>query len=423
MRRRAVKATPPVEKVPFLEGLRGLAALYVVLGHLCSMADPSHLAGKASEAPIWLQKAMAPFAYGHLAVAAFIVISGFCLQLSLFHNGTGRIPSLRTFFKRRARRILPAYYACLGFSIIVCILVTERTAGMPFEMYVPLTWANVLSHLFLVHNLSLDWMYKINGVLWSIGVECQLYLLFPILILLRARIGRLGVVALTGLASWVVIQTVPHAPKLYPWYLALFTLGIVSAHYSYRPHLKKGTHPYLALVLAWPALIVCCMACADNAPIYVRDAWLGLGIASLFYAWSVRPSFRLARAFSWPPLVALGGFSYSLYLMHHPVEQVVFVLRPWFIQGEGLALGYLLVVGLPVILASCYLFSHLFEQPFISRKRVPRETVAPKGNAPCQLPLRTYSEGSVRALRAVVHANVRTRGSHRGQTSPRETAL
>src|SRR5947209_3306286 len=105
------------EKLVFIEGLRGLAALYVVIGHICSMADPGVFMGLRGPGPEWLHVGMQPFGFGHLAVAAFIVMSGFCLQTSLFNGGTGELTDFKRFFKRRALRILPPYYACLALSV------------------------------------------------------------------------------------------------------------------------------------------------------------------------------------------------------------------------------------------------------------------------------------------------------------------
>src|SRR5579884_3183604 len=135
MRRRPALATLPVARLPFLEALRGLAALYVVIGHICTLADPARLLGRTDHAPEWLRSAMRPFQYGHLAVAAFIVLSGFCLQLSLFSNADGKIGNLKRWFTRRAKRILPAYYGALALSLVVALTVTVKQHGQPFDTY------------------------------------------------------------------------------------------------------------------------------------------------------------------------------------------------------------------------------------------------------------------------------------------------
>lgn len=386
MRRATAPESPAAGRLPFLEGMRGLLALYVVFSHLCSMADPSSLAGRASTAPNWLRSAMAPFGFGHLAVAGFIVLSGFCLEISLFGSGDGRLGNARRFFVRRARRILPPYYAALALSILVCFLVTERLPGMPFEMYLPVTTENVLAHVFLVHNFSVDWMYKLNGVLWSIAIEAQLYLVFPLLVLLIGRFGRVATaLASTGLAC-VVLATVDQANKLYPWYLPLFAAGMVAAHFAYRPSLRRGVRPGLAWLAVFAGVGATIWACDAGASLPVRDAPFGIAIAALSYALTVGQSSPVARGLSWGPVVGLGTFSYSLYLMHHPIQQVLYYFRPAFVQGEAATLGYLLAV-LPVIVFGTWLFHLAFERPFLVRRV---RTVDPADRfIPVTLPLRT----------------------------------
>jgi peptidoglycan/LPS O-acetylase OafA/YrhL len=397
MRSRAGRTAPahPHEKLAFIEGMRGVAALYVVLGHFCNMVDPGALWSK-SNAPDWLQALMAPFQNGHLAVAAFIVISGFCLQLSLFGSKDGKIQDLKRFFKRRAWRILPPYYAALVFSLIVALTVTSQQAKPPFTQYVPVTWTNLTAHAFMVHNLSADWMYKINGVLWSIAIEAQLYILFPLLVASLFRVGRFWLIALTSGLALALMGAVPETLKLYPWYLPLFVVGMAAAHFAYRPNVRAGTAPGLATTLAVLAVVMGSLW-ARKAAMPVSDAFIGFATAAALYVGSVAPHAKIVQAFGWKPLVLLGGFSYSLYLMHHPIQQVLFVYRPGFIVGPVASLVYLLVFGLPLVLLLTYLFSQAFERPFMARK-TSRQMDAEDGLTPTSLPLRAYaSAGPARA--------------------------
>lgn len=394
MRRRPAPASLPVTRLSFLEGLRGLAALYVVISHFCSMADGRRSAGWVSHAPDWLYRAMGTFWYGNLAVAAFIVLSGFCLQLSLFNRADGKIANLKVFYKRRARRILPPYYAALLASIVVALLVTQHQKVPPFDRYVPVTVDNVLAHVFLVHNFVPAWMYKINGVLWSIAIEAQLYVVFPLLVLGMVKWGRVSILAITSVLAWLVVLYVPVAPKLYPWYAPLFVLGMVSAHLAFRPNLLMGTRPWIARLVGCMALGGTVGAAAQDAPLYVQDPFVGVAVACLCYVLTTTTQGSVITALSWQPLVTLGTFSYSLYLMHHPIQQIVFVNRPGWVQGELANFLYLLVIGLPIILAVTYLFHLAFERPFLPRRSASKlDSLNP--SMPLSLPLRTYS-GSIK---------------------------
>jgi len=379
----------PQDRLQFVEGMRGFAALFVVLSHFRSMVAPGSLNSKANaHLQPWFKALLAPFDHSHLAVAAFIVLSGFCLQVSLFNRRDGRISDLKRFFVRRAWRILPPYYACLGLSIFVAVFLTSKQHGMPFDQYVPVTWGNVLSHVFLVHNFSPDSMYKINGVLWSIALEVQLYVAFPLLVAALFRFGRVGLLALTSGLALACLALFPTAAKLYPWFMPLFALGMVAAHFSYRPNLRVSVVPRLALFVSLFGAGLLIWSLQTRQMIAVGDVAVGLFVAGLIYVGSVAPGNVLTRFFAsrWP--VAVGGFSYSLYLMHHPILQGLYVYRPAFTHGPFAAYAYLLVIGLPVILGACYLFSRAFEQPFILSRKSQEPVLRDAIGAPVALPLK-----------------------------------
>jgi peptidoglycan/LPS O-acetylase OafA/YrhL len=331
------------------------------------MSDPSKLSGVRTHAPIWFQNLIAPFAFGHLAVASFIVISGYCLQLSLFSSGNGRIKSIPNFLWRRAKRILPPYYGCLFISTWVAINVTSRIKGMPFEMYLPVNTPTILAHVFLIHNWSVGWMYKLNGVLWSIAIEAQLYLIFPLIVITLFKFGRWWTMLAATLAAVVVLQYDPGALKLYPWYLPLFVLGMTSAHLAFVPNflVRSTVLPRLAGFTCFIAVI---NGISNGWNLPVTDACIGGWVACLCHSGTVgKPSF-VVRLFSLRPLVALGAFSYSLYLIHHPIQQLLFWYRPGWANDEVGKLTYFME-SLPVILLGAWLFSLVFERPFMSRRR------------------------------------------------------
>lgn len=355
-------------RLDFLEGMRGLAALYVVIGHFCSMADPRAFQRSPSFAPLWTQRLMAPFWHGHLAVAAFIVISGFSLQMSLLDGGDGGLGGLWRFYGRRARRILPPYYACLAISLAVALTITPKLPGMPFAQYLPASTEAIVAHALLIHNLNPAWMYKINGALWSIGAEAQLYLLFPLIAFSLRKEGRIFAFALFGTLALVPTILAPSYAKLYPWYLALFALGAIAAHAAYRPNLKKGVRPIPARIFGWAAFLLAAVGSAQDLPLAATDAAMGLGIASLLYSGACAPKALSIRLLGVRPLVALGTISYSLYLMHHPLQQIVFYFRPAWAMNEAGAFEYLAGVGLPIIFVATIFFWAIFERPFQRRK-------------------------------------------------------
>jgi len=102
-------ADPSRQRLAGLDGVRGLAALFVVVNHVFLRAFPGY---PVDRAPFWAGW----FIYGRFAVVVFIVLSGFSLALSPARHGW-RLDGVSRFALRRARRILPPYWAALVFSL------------------------------------------------------------------------------------------------------------------------------------------------------------------------------------------------------------------------------------------------------------------------------------------------------------------
>ena len=128
----------------------------------------------------------------------FIVLSGFSLALSPARHGW-RLDGVSRFARRRARRILPPYWAALGFSLAVAWLVVPPPGqGAPDAK-------SVFVNGLLVQNLVAA--PSPNRSFWSIAVEAQLYVLFPLLLLVVRRWGAIVMVAtvtlvVAAVGSW-----------------------------------------------------------------------------------------------------------------------------------------------------------------------------------------------------------------------------
>jgi peptidoglycan/LPS O-acetylase OafA/YrhL len=122
-------------------------------------------------------------------VDAFIVLSGFCLFLP-FVSDPGRFTS-GSFLRRRAFRILPAYWASMVIAVTlpVVLVIVTRLVGLQanWQPFPPLKqW---VTHLTMTHTFFPDTWNGINGVYWSLGLEVQFYVFLPLLILLYRRYG------------------------------------------------------------------------------------------------------------------------------------------------------------------------------------------------------------------------------------------
>lgn len=106
---------------------------------------------------------------GEIGVTLFFILSGFGIYYSLarMERINGKV-DVASFVKRRCRRILPQYY------VNVLFVLTIGTGAAYISMG---HWKNILSHIFFVHNFVLDWSGAVNGVLWSMGIIVQFYLI------------------------------------------------------------------------------------------------------------------------------------------------------------------------------------------------------------------------------------------------------
>lgn len=342
-----------------------MAALYVVFQHIWTMVDPYGKLYSGSARGSFLGEIELFCLHGHFAVAAFIVISGFCLQMSLYRRGDGQLKDFKRFFARRCERILPPYYACLILSLIVAITVTSRQVGLPWSQYVPVTPQNVISHLLMVHNLIPSDMYRINGVLWSISIEFQLYFMFPLFCAVLWRYGASVLVAILSVVAVILLAAFEPATKLYVWFIPLFGLGMVAARFAFDPRFRDRVPKFLGAVSVGLFLMAFAVTTQTKA-LYFRDPVLGLAVAVGLLAMVQNPVSLGRRMFGSKVLVWLGGFSYSLYLMHHPVLQLVYLSRPVVVSTPLRQLAYCAFVGLPIILAVCFGFYWLFERPFLN---------------------------------------------------------
>jgi peptidoglycan/LPS O-acetylase OafA/YrhL len=108
----------PRLRLEFLDGLRGLAALYVVFHHV-SLFSPSS-PNPSILLHVFIKLYTHVLAFGHQAVVVFIVLSGYVLMLPVARTQDGHMPKgVWDYFKRRARRILPPYYAALILSFLL----------------------------------------------------------------------------------------------------------------------------------------------------------------------------------------------------------------------------------------------------------------------------------------------------------------
>ncbi len=318
MTERDVGRARTLSYMPALDGLRAVAVLAVLLYH-----------GGVSLAP-----------GGFLGVDLFFVLSGYLITslLILEHERSGTL-DLGAFWLRRARRLLPAL--CVTFILTGLY---ARAMADP-ETLVSLRYDNVAT-LFYVSN----WWFIARGqsyfeqfaapsVLrhtWSLGIEEQWYILWPLLLVpaLRQwgrRSGYLAAFAASGALCSALLMAVLFDPMRDPSRVYYGTdtraqallFGAALAFLLYRcaapAALRHGLN-WLGVVGAATVFVFFIHVRDTDGWMYRGGYALMAGAATVLVAACVQPRPNLlARALSLPPLVWIGRISYGLYLYHWPI--------------------------------------------------------------------------------------------------------
>jgi peptidoglycan/LPS O-acetylase OafA/YrhL len=306
-----------------LTGLRAFAAAWVMAHHYWGAAAGPQVRIGAFGYGLDVTDY---FAIGFLGVDVFFVLSGFVLALPTSQAGLGLRPPQRvsTFFRRRAFRVLPAYY--------VQLLVLLPLAAYGIGKAMPTT-IDTLLHTMMAHNLWEDFTLSIRPIYWTLPVEADFYLIFPLLALCLAPRRLLPLLA-GALAIAVTYRLIifhhfypARAHRLWllqqlPGRLDQFVMGMVASflYVRTRPTPRSGGAFFLAGV-AGVVSVVGLMGSRLHSymhgdwSLFVWQSIVGACIAMVVYG--AAAGCRLANALLGNPVtIALGVISYSLYLWH-----------------------------------------------------------------------------------------------------------
>ncbi|MGI4788613.1 MAG: acyltransferase family protein [Janthinobacterium lividum] len=369
-------------RLHFIDGLRGLAMLMVLIYHCWLFGGEWTIDLPLGRSHVNIASV---FSYGHIGVNLFLVLSGFCLYWPFVKGGSRREPTLWEFAKKRCRRILPPYYAALvlfGGAALLNALYHRDAEDAVYS----LNWLWI--HALMAQNLRPGYVLTINGSLWSLALEFQLYILFPLLVEAYRRFD-----------ARAVLWTVLIACSLYRFCLVRghflpddasgyvlaysvfgrgfeFALGMFTAMLVARRH---GKGKWLLLPTDYLVLfLVTILAILDGRHGHFQtltDAMWGLLFAALILAGS-RVGTWCHQALSNRILVHLGIFSYSVYLIHLPLVLLLGGYAVAHFSNVGRIL-FLLLFTAPLMLGAGYLFHLMFEKPFMStpaRQPVPSHT-------------------------------------------------
>jgi peptidoglycan/LPS O-acetylase OafA/YrhL len=292
--------------------------------------------------------------FGDLGVRTFFVISGFLITTLLLgeYGKRGRI-SLRDFYIRRVYRIFPAFYVYLAVMLIV--------AALGWISLPPADVAFAATYTMNFHAQRTWWL----GHLWSLAVEEQFYLMWPLVLsLLRPRGAlwfALGAIALAPVLRVVATILWPDnrlTDQAFPFVFDSLATGCTLA--LAREYLERS--PIYTRVLDdrwfWFLPLACIVALS------VQVTWFNLGFGvtlgnlgiALAIHRSVRhPTYAIGRVLESRPLVFIGALSYSLYLWQQP-----FVNR----HAGSIINTFPFHIGIALVVAC--LSYYLVEQPMLA---------------------------------------------------------
>jgi peptidoglycan/LPS O-acetylase OafA/YrhL len=359
-------------KFEYLDGLRGLSALLVVFYH--GMLFSGHLNEHLSSSFNVLTYALS---FGHFSVSVFIVLSGFCLCIPVALSTDKQLKGgFKRYITRRFRRIVPPYYVAIAFflALIAVLPILQTSQNTAWDSKIPITWQSIVSHLLLVHNFSTDWIYKIDGPMWSVATEWQIYFIFPVLILIWRKFG-VGASILFAIILGYILNL--NFRYLHPGYVGLFAMGMVASILSFSSDeriikFKSIINWSLLSKLAIIGILIGLPILRYKAiNVYYLENYVGILVSVVlinFTAIELNHSKQplMLKLFNAKASIKLGQFSYSIYLIHSPLLGLFNLLLLNYSLTIDMRMTLMFLIFIPISVGFSYVFYHFIERKFVN---------------------------------------------------------
>jgi peptidoglycan/LPS O-acetylase OafA/YrhL len=338
-------------RLSFADGLRGLAALWVVFFHL---AEGRHIEIIKNAIPKLAYNIV--FGWGHLGVAVFFVLSGFVMALTA-HKVKFNVANACKFIARRLTRLAPPYYFAILFALIF-IFIKSKALHIA---YMPPIASDLLKHAFFVQDLFNT--PQINVVFWTLCIEVQFYIAFALLVWFA---DCLQLKYKTTDARSIVIIACCAIALLWPLEFVTNTFwhgGFIGFWYSFLAGviicwgwLNKGFLRIAAITYCAILLIIGFIYHADFtiAAAITASLLLLAGVVGKMHVW-----------LNWTFLQWLGLVSYSLYLLHNPVTGASVNIAKKIFSNGLFADIFSLFIAIFACLVAAYISFLIVERPSI----------------------------------------------------------
>ena len=348
-----------------LDGVRGVAVLLVFISHFHWILSPDPFLTKVTP---W-HFINRTFEAGFMGVDIFFVLSGFLItSLLMKDRSTNQKNLFKRFYRRRALRLLPALYALLIADFFV-----SRWENFPGDIQWRTTWHAILflNNWNIVNNFGEA--QNDLGHLWSLGIEEQFYLIWPLTIWLLAKlkIPSKMMIPLILFASLVVMV---HRTSLWndgtSWIILYIRTDtrldslLIGAMFAYVYRHFQVPSKILNSVATLSFLgLVYIKYVLDKSPFIFEMGWTIIALLAGFIILSVAEgAFFIQKVFTWRPLTMIGKVSYGLYLWHMPI----FVLFGRHVTSGSRPLRLLIGIILASVVTS--LSWYFVEKPFLNIK-------------------------------------------------------
>ncbi len=378
-------------RIPAVDGFRALAMLMVIACHSWEFGHEPKLYLAPLGVPV---EFFGFFKCGSYGVDLFMVLSGFCLFLPLCKSEQALARfQWKTFYMRRARRIIPPYYAGIAFTTFIPFalvaffrLIHIKANWQPL----PGTVTDYLAVMLFSQNFFMKTFGSVNASYWSMGLEAQFYLMFPLVVWMYRRIRLRGIALVFGISILYNIfmesYTTGMAPRLahlyfifFPGRWIQFAAGMLAAwivaHHRRQDMWRDSKWGTLGVLAA---LAVYTFTASVDFPRFfgwVNPALMAFTFALVLVSVCVTRS-PLGRLFSNRVMERLGLISYSIFLVHWPVVYFFSQLLERLHVHGRLVFFALFPGGVLASVVVGYVFFRLFERPFLNPPTPARKEAA-----------------------------------------------
>ncbi len=368
--------------IKVLDGLRGLAALYVMIGHSRWLLWEGYSEGYLNHTLEynWIDKIsmyfLSIFKFGHESVLLFFVLSGFVIHkgyVNKFLADSFQRVSIGQFYIKRIRRIYPPFL----FALCLTALLDYIGRNMGFSIYTgnthneginitvgnqSLTFLTFIGNVFFLFKEYVP-IFGTNGPTWSLKLEWWFYMIYPFFLLFSRKniyYSTLLIVVLFALVNYTSLWTEPLSKAVFSSIISWWA-GVLLAE-VYTKRIGIGLLNFAGINILGFFLLPLLPFYSDLYDFRIALLLTSV-ISCILYFQSKNISFKLIENFK-----LFGDFSYTLYIIHFPILVFISGIVLKFNQNHLPKHSFFVLLGILISLLIAYLIHFLVELPFMKSK-------------------------------------------------------